>query len=372
MVDAPVKNQADNAKKFHNLIFIGASIIFCLVVIVAAILAGYFLIPSNVHYHISEQYQFFTQDKETSVYLGVMVPKSGPYQIVENVEIAWSGEYVIEEHAFIDVFKLTGEIKNSEIYEAMITYDVTLPQAEVSWLGSVDEADIRSQKGIECDNQIIMAQASKITDGFSENDAFRIFEYTSDHLSYSAIDKNLTSSSALQAYQLGNCACAGFTRLMVALCRAAGIPAKFVVGSVLPQLELYGSTQRFVSGYPGEAHAWVEYFSEGQWSLADPTQGSGQPNTFKRNDGRHLLYGEYGQLWEAYQDMYAWAANHGQIIEIKEDSFKSVFAAAPDAFVSSVIIVRKGWDGRWLNALLVWGLTTVVLCKIRNMLFFPS
>jgi hypothetical protein len=370
--DSRIEILARSPRNLRRNFLIGLSILLCLALVVMALVFTYILIPANVHYHITERYRFSTHDGETAIFLGVMVPKTGPYQTVKNLEITWDGVQEIEDHGFIDVVQFSGDIANGKAYQAVLEYDVDIPQAEVSWYGPVEDVDLIAQQGIERDNQAIVAQASIITDGFSGNDAFQIYKYTSDHLVYSLIDKETTSRSAVNAYRFGNCACAGFARLMIALCRASGIPSKFAVGSILPSLEFLGLTETYTSGFPGEAHAWVEYYSGNHWSMADPTLGSERlyALNFNRNDGRHLYYGEYNQLWEVYQALYAWASGQGRISEPDEDSFKFVFAATPgDASISSEIIVRKGWDGRWLNTLLVWGLTTLALCKLRNKLF---
>ena len=72
--------------------------------------------------------------------------------------------------------------------------------------------------------------------------------------------------------------CEHFTSAMVILLRAAGIPARFVVG--------YGSgTYNAITGYyevhANDAHAWVEvYFPGLEWVPFDPTPGwTGDPQT---------------------------------------------------------------------------------------------
>jgi hypothetical protein len=370
--DSRIGILARSPRSLRRNFLIGLSILLCLVLVVMTLVLTYLLMPANVHYHITERYRFSTHDGETAIFLGVMVPKTEPYQTVNNLEITWDGVHEIEDHGFIDVVKFSGTIVDGIVYEAVLEYDVNIPQAKVSWYGPVEDVDLIAQQGIERDNQAIVAQASIITDGVSGNDAFRIYKYTSDHLVYSVFDKEITSRSAVNAYRFGNCACAGFARLMIALCRASGIPSKFVVGSILPNLEFLGLTETYTSGFPGEAHAWVEYFSDGRWSMADPTLGSEHlyALNFNRNDGRHLYYGEYNQLWDIYQALYTWASSQGRVNEPDEDSFKFVFATTPgDASISSDIVVQKGWDGRWSNTLLVWGLTTFALYKLRNKLF---
>jgi transglutaminase-like putative cysteine protease len=56
--------------------------------------------------------------------------------------------------------------------------------------------------------------------------------------------------------------CRDFAHLMIALCRALNIPARFATGID------YGADQRFG---PPDFHAYVEVFLDGRWYLFDPT-----------------------------------------------------------------------------------------------------
>jgi hypothetical protein len=100
--------------------------------------------------------------------------------------------------------------------------------------------------------------------------------------------------------------CEHFTSAMVVLLRAAGIPARFVVG--------YGSgTYNAITGYyevhANDAHAWVEvYFPGLEWVPFDPTPGwTGDPQTgpVKRWVFSDLMSGvelpsiPFGQIFQA-------------------------------------------------------------------------
>ena len=72
------------------------------------------------------------------------------------------------------------------------------------------------------------------------------------------------STTAAQAWRSGHGVCQDFTHATLSLLRGAGIPARYVSGS-LP-------TEEPAVGEPvvGESHAWVEYWDEG-WHAIDPT-----------------------------------------------------------------------------------------------------
>ena len=64
------------------------------------------------------------------------------------------------------------------------------------------------------------------------------------------------STSAEQAWILGRGVCQDYAHIMVALCRLAGIPARYAAGMLIGE---------------GYSHAWVEICSEGRWYALDPT-----------------------------------------------------------------------------------------------------
>ena len=71
---------------------------------------SFLLLPAHLHYHIEERYTISTDDDEAAVYLGVLIPKSGPYQEVRNSQISWNGEQEREARRNVEIVKLSGEI----------------------------------------------------------------------------------------------------------------------------------------------------------------------------------------------------------------------------------------------------------------------
>lgn len=340
----------------------------CLGLIVFVVLGTFFCLPANIRYHVTERYIFSNESENSSVYLGVMLPNNGPYQWVGNVEVSWEGVQAIFNYGFVDVVKLSGEILDRENLEATIEYDVKLPQGPVSWSAPVEDFQRQPQAGIESDCDCIQLQAADLCEGKSKKDAYEIYSFTADYLTYSPADKECTSLSALQTYEIGSCVCAGYARLMTALCRASGIPAQMVLGLVYPD-PMFSSRITSFPENPDEAHAWVEYYSEGSWKLADPTWGDKLLKfmQFNRNDGRHLAYGELERVLSVDKELEIWALDQAGYILGDDECFR--FIATSDSnqisFFSITSITRK-WDGRWLNTFIVWGITTWLLCKYRN------
>jgi transglutaminase-like putative cysteine protease len=78
--------------------------------------------------------------------------------------------------------------------------------------------------------------------------AFHNIEYSHD-----ATDEK---TSASQSLQYGKGVCQDYAHLMIALCRAGGLPARYISG---------------YSAGEGQMHAWVEVLCEDAWVAFDPT-----------------------------------------------------------------------------------------------------
>lgn len=63
-------------------------------------------------------------------------------------------------------------------------------------------------------------------------------------------------TTAEEAWNIGKGVCQDYTHILIALCRLAGIPARYVTGMMVGE---------------GYSHAWIEALSEGKWYALDPT-----------------------------------------------------------------------------------------------------
>ena len=346
----------------------GIRCVLCIGLIGLVVLGTFFWFPANVQYHVTERYIFSNESEYTPVYLGVMIPKSGPYQWVGNVEVSWYGVHRDLQYDYVDVVEFEGGLSGQENLEAKIEYDVRLPQGTVSWIAPVENFQRLPQTGIESDSQCLQERASSLCDGISEKDAYKIYSFTAEHLTYSRENCDCTNASALKAYEIGSSACPGYARLMTALCRASGIPSQVVVGLVYPD-PMYKSAFTSFPTNSDEGHAWVEYYSEGSWKMADPTWGTGllKALVFNRNDGRHLVYGELVQVLSVNDALRKWAFDRAEFILGSKNCFRYFATSKSDqiSFAPSILIKRDR-DGRWGNTLAVWVISTLLICKYRS------
>jgi hypothetical protein len=338
------------------------------------VLVSFFWIPANIHYHVTERYIFSGGGEGSLVYLGGMLPHSGPYQQVRNVEISWDGNQQLTDHSFVDIYKLSSKMRGNEQLEAIIKYDVVLRQGGVFWQAPVEDFQSLPQVGIESDSDCIQTQSAQLVNGISEKDAYKIYSFTADYLTYSQDEIDCTSVSAVKAFEIGSCVCAGFARLMTALCRASGIPSQMVIGLVYPDPVFQSHATSFPQN-PNEVHAWVEYYSDGLWKMADPTWGAIRIKAlqFDRNDGRHLVYGELEQVLSLDRILETWALYQADYVMSSDKSIRFIAASTSNHVrFLPITYVKRTWDGRWLNTLIIWAGVTLLLCKYRYKIITSS
>jgi len=125
----------------------------------------------------------------------------------------------------------------------------------------------------------------------------KIYRFVVDYLEYdySKIRKEVQRGGALFALEnQGNAICTEFTDLFIALCRAAGIPAREINGFAYTsnnQLNPLGLVSDIL-------HSWPEYWDEKEkiWQPVDPTweKTTGGRDYFKKFDLNHFAFVIHG------------------------------------------------------------------------------
>jgi hypothetical protein len=319
----------------------------------AVLAVGWFVIPASVHYHLTERYLFSSSPQDATIYLAVIVPKTGAYQTVENTHVTWNGTQEQVSYPSFDALIFQGTIRPGETQEATVSYDVTLEQGPARWVAPVLEFQNQPQTDIESNQAVFINQSAQIVRGQTRADAYAIYVFTSDYLSWPQGARIGEGQSALTAYATRVGGCGEFANLAVALYRAAHIPAQAITGLALPSLPPFWSdTQTW--NHPGGAHAWVEVYTESGWEMADPSWGSSWPAPLKgiwfgRNDGSHLSYGESGQYTQRYDELFAVGKQQGTLIGAMSNPLHFVSSASTEGVVvTPSVMLQKGWDGRWV------------------------
>ena len=119
---------------------------------------------------------------------------------------------------------------------------------------------LNSEKGIEVSNPAVTAALAPLLEGQASKDELveRLFEHC---LADIMPGGDAATQDAAEALAKGSASSLGRARALVALCRAAKIPARLVTGFEIK------------AGKDVLPHNWVEVLSSGQWEPYDPDNG---------------------------------------------------------------------------------------------------
>ena len=161
--------------------------------------------------------------------------------------------------------------------ELRIVYSMIVKTRRTESLRSqeVNPSDTALEADIESSADAIVEEARKLSAGAdsAEEKAYRFYEFVAGNIDFNAEMEPGTGRSALECLKRNEGVCGHKANLLTALCRASGIPARTVIGFILPKSEK--AAQR-------GSHAWNEIYIGGQgWFFADPTFGSSVRNRQK-------------------------------------------------------------------------------------------
>lgn len=93
-----------------------------------------------------------------------------------------------------------------------------------------------------------------------------IFDHTIETFKYQRYGEGWGQGDAVRACDARSGNCTDFHAYFIALCRAAGIPARFAIGAAIPSERNEGG----IDGY----HCWAEFFAEGKWWPVDLSEAN--------------------------------------------------------------------------------------------------
>ena len=119
------------------------------------------------------------------------------------------------------------------------------------------------ERYIESDHEAIAAQARALKSATDEGTVRNIHGFVAASVDYAGYAPE--DFGALYALRQRRGDCSEYACLVVALCRAAGIPARMVEGYV---------SDRSFAPKPMDFHDWAEVLVDGQWRVADAQKGA--------------------------------------------------------------------------------------------------
>ncbi len=294
-----------------------------------------FWTPTEMDYQVREVYRI-TSPEAADLRLAVLLPITGPYQIVSAPEVTWPGSWEAETVGRITLLRLEGQIPAGETFMAEITYRVDLAQGETAWTGEpVVSHDLLPEDGVPSADPEWQAQAEAllVADDPAAT-AKRIYDQVAA--------QSAGLDSAATAYRLAT------------LNRAAQIPTRVVTGWVFPD-----SVPLIKLSIAGDAFTayrhWNETFLQESWQMADASarQVFIKPPLLGWTDGRRLALAESTHLNALSQSLVAEAGDASwqtdPALAAKVVGWSE--SGAEDLDFTARLTVQKLWDGRWALAI---------------------
>ncbi|MFW5714267.1 MAG: transglutaminase-like domain-containing protein [Brevefilum sp.] len=341
----------DFQRKFLTRPVIRTSIL--VLVSLAIIILSLYWLPGDLHYRITETYQFSGNESGSLTFV-VLLPTTGQYQEVFEPEITWPG--TVEEHqdGRLQVVRLTTDLRAGESVEAQIAYSVHLWQGKAVWYGELmNPEDLSATPEIQSDDPAIQTKAEELrVNNNQRRTARKIFEFTNQHLKWPDDSRINPDISALDSLQSGIGGCTERACLMAALSRAEGIPTRVITGLAMPDSIPFVPISE-VWNHPAGAHAWVETYFDHTWHFADPSWANQflKRDLFGWVDGLHLAFDEIDQENAVYAPLIAEAEENGTWIAAMNAPLRFVaysnLSFEEMQFIPEVTL-RKVWDSRYL------------------------
>ncbi len=173
------------------------------------------------------------------------------FTITPEREAIWEAKALKGVHEINYSFFAQTERKTYELPQGTLES----PAASEKLAGLIEATD-----KIQADEDDIVAKAWELMpNGISYQEGIRnLFDFVYKDIKYQEIRG---ATDALTAFRLQQASCNGKNRLLIALCRARGIPARFVKGLILEN-----TSKR-------TTHAWSEIYLGGEWIPFCPTNG---------------------------------------------------------------------------------------------------
>ena len=318
-----------------------------LLALLAIIFAGGVGCATTRSYHVTEKYLFSARQADADVFLGVLIPRNGPYQEIKNLNISGCKVIDKEREDDVDVVKLGGSVSKEKPLEAVITYDIRLSRKRPRWEAPVEPAHLNPQSEIESDSPALRECARELVSGRSKEDVYKIYAFVGKRVREPKGPRiNRGPPSALKAYQTGIGVCGECANLMTALCRAAGIPARTVVGLsfVRPLTPFFSVTRTW--NHPAVAHSWVEYHTERGWETTDPSFARVVPlrRLLFTSHTNLLSYGEKDACDEAHKGTQKWCEARGELLTWMSAPLRfAATATTKTVKLTPSVTVKKRW-----------------------------
>ena len=182
--------------------------------------------------------------------------------------------------------KTSSSKKNATTSSAKKTTTSSTKKTTANSIAKALKKYLVSSKNCQVNNKQIKAFAKSLTKSLKTDyqKAKKIFTWVRDHITYKKYSNTLRGALKTLKSRKGNCV--DQSHLLIALSRAAGIPARYV----------NGGNCKFTSGYVS-GHVWAQLYIKNKWVVADTTSYRNSLGKIKNwNTKSYTHYGEYSSI----------------------------------------------------------------------------
>lgn len=199
-----------------------------------------------------------------------LISTMAPYQIVTFVDIGQHGyETIVDEYGNKFAIFEFHDVDVGDTVRVGITYNALVNELRYelgpcSDSGGLPTKFLQPEQWMESDSIEVLELADYIAGDMADpcDKARAFYDWIGDNIAYSG--HCTEDRGALFALHTGEGDCSEYAELYIALCRAAGVPARFIHG-ITPQAPGEGTTS---------LHGWAEVYLPGTgWVPVDPTWG---------------------------------------------------------------------------------------------------
>lgn len=195
--------------------------------------------------------------------------------LVSVHDAQWSSTPEVESHTYTDAFGNTCRrlvmpvgvttftySAVAEVPDAIDWADEQAPETPMAELPS--DVLVYTLPSRFCESDVLSGQAWKLFSGTPRGHARvqAICSWVYNYLTYTT-GSTVSTNTAADAFLRGVGVCRDFAHLMIAMCRAMNIPARYTFG-YLPDMDFERNPA------PMDFHAWVEVWLGGRWVTFDP------------------------------------------------------------------------------------------------------
>lgn len=248
------------------------------------------------------------------VQINCTIPTNSPdFQDIQSVNYSVNPSWTIADDHDNEIAHFSLNLAQVEASELSITILVelnktsyTIPSYSTPYdnASSIFQEYTKPEKYVESNNPMIIEVARNITNGCSDplNASRIICTWVNQYLNYSGF--SASTRGALWALTNKNGDCTEYSDLFVALCRAHGIPARFIDGVDLSSVNTWG-----VQSWEKIGHDWAEvYLQNIGWVWVDPTS-----DQFSCSDGQHMAI-QLGQYSSSLAGWYRYSFTGNAIV----------------------------------------------------------